>query len=190
MINVEARHARPRIIHQNSSQQIEQIATKSGFAKSERHLHLLGLTNSMIGPRLSITTRMREISKGQLCLRLNTVNFSFGAHKTDIYIERKYHRSSCAYRTILAHEREHVAINDQVISDFMPVLKNELKAHANSILPRLTRNPDTAGKSMVNRLLLEMKPVIDKFRKKREAANDVIDTDQAYANTQKKCKDW
>ncbi|MAZ02103.1 MAG: hypothetical protein CMN56_03090 [Sneathiella sp.] len=189
-VKIEVVSKKPRLDHGKSSQQIEQIAKKSGFAKSLRHANLLGLTHSSIGPSLGVATKYKALEAGQNCLRLDWVKLTFGARKTNVYIDRKYRKSSCAYKAILKHEMEHVRINERVIEEYLPIITNELEERAAGVKPFYTKSPKDAGRSIVNRLMFELDPVLEEFNKARMAANDLIDTPAAYAETQAKCTDW
>lgn len=189
-ITIEVVNARPALDHGKSSNQIEMVAKKSGYAKSTRHASLLGLTYSFITPRLGAATKYKRVKSGKYCLRLDRVSLKFGAQKTSIYIDRKYKKGTCAYKAIMAHELEHVRINERVIADYVPKIKRELTERAASIRPFFTKSPKTAGKSIANRLLLELDPLLDEFNVIRMKANDVIDTQESYAATQAKCSDW
>ncbi|MEX1034513.1 MAG: hypothetical protein WDZ54_01050 [Sneathiella sp.] len=189
-VRIEVISAKPRFDHGKSSQQIERIAKKSGFAKSSRHTNLLGLTHSAIGPSLGVATKYKIIERGKYCLRLDWVKLTFGARKTNVYIDRKYRKDTCAYKAILAHELEHVRINERVIKEYLPIITRELEARAAGIRPFYTKNSKVAGQSIVNRLMFELDPMLEEFNKARMAANDLIDTPAAYAATQAKCIDW
>ena len=189
-IKVEVVNAKPELNHRKSSGQIERVAKKSGYAKSTRHASLLGLTSSSVGPSLGATTKYKVINPDKTCLRLDRVKLTFGARKTDVYIDRKYRKGSCPYKTILAHEMEHVRINNRVIAEYVPRIKRELAERAGGIKPFFTKNLKRAGQSIVNRLMLELDPLIEEFNDARMMANDVIDTQESYAATHAKCKDW
>ena len=122
-IKIEVVRAKPKLNHRKSSDQIERVAKKSGYAKSTRHASLLGLTHSSIGPSLGTATKYKVIKPGKYCLRLEEVRLTFGSRKTSIYIDRKYRKDSCAYNAIYAHEMEHVRINERVINEYIPKIK-------------------------------------------------------------------
>ena len=189
-IDIRVASAVPKIDHGKSSDQIERIAKKSGYARSSEHANLLGLTHSSIGPSLGASTKYTQVIPGKYCIRLDTVKLTFGARRTDIYVDRKYRESSCAYQAILEHEKEHVRINEKIVEDYIPKLTKELASRAAAIKPFFTKHPKQAGRSMINRLLFELDPMLKEFGLARESANDVIDTREAYAETQKKCDDW
>ena len=69
-------------------------------------------------------------------------------------------------------------------------ISKEFKKRAHAVKPFYTRDPKKAAQFIIKRLTSEMKPVLKKFAEKREKANDVIDTNEAYAETQAKCNDW
>ncbi|MCF8466160.1 MAG: hypothetical protein K9G33_02040 [Sneathiella sp.] len=151
---------------------------------------MLGLTHSSIGPSIGASTKYKQLKSGQYCLRLETVKLTFGARKTDIYIDRKYRNDTCAYQAILEHEEEHVRINKKMIDEYLPKITEVLTERAAAIRPFFTKHPKDAGKSIVNRLLFELDPVLTEFNEARKKANDVIDTRDSYAATQAKCDDW
>lgn len=182
--------ARPKLNRKKTGQQIERIAKKSGYAKTRGHGGLLGLTHSSIGPSFAVSTKYIEVEKGRYCLKLRKVDFTFGIRKSEIYVDRKYRKSSCAYKVIYAHEKQHVRINEKTVNDYAPKISKELKKRAAAIKPFYTDNPKKAAQSIINQLTLDMKPILQKFADQREKANDVIDTNEAYTATQAKCSDW
>lgn len=189
-VTIEIVNAEPVLDHSKSSRQIEIVAKKSGYAKSTRHANLLGLTYSFITPKLGAATKYTAEKSGKYCIRLDRVSLKFGAHKTNIYIDRKYRKETCPYETILAHELEHVRINEQIIAEYVPKIKRELAERAAAIRPFHTTSPKTAGRSIANRLLFELDPLLDEFNAVRMQANNIIDTPESYAATQAKCNDW
>ena len=189
-VKIEVVSIKPRFDHSKSSQQIERIAKKSGFSKSLRHASLLGLTHSSIGPSLGVATKYKVLEGGKKCLRLDWVKLTFGARKTNIYIDRKYRKGTCAYKAILAHELEHVRINERVIEEYLPIITEELKERSAGVRPFYTKNSKDAGRSIVNRLMFELDSVLEDFNRARMEENDLIDTPAAYAATQAKCADW
>lgn len=189
-VDIKVVSAAPSLDHGKSSDQIERIAKKSGFAKSSSHANLLGLTHSSTGPTLSAATNSQEVVPGKYCVRLDRVRLTIGSRKTNVYIDRKYRKTSCAYKTILAHEMEHVRINEQIVQDYVPKIRQELQERAAGIEPFYTKNPKKARRSIANRLLFELDPLLEEFNEARLRANDVIDTPEAYAATQAKCRDW
>jgi hypothetical protein len=182
--------AKPKLNRRKSGTQIEKIAKKSGYAKPKGHGNLLGLTHSSIGPSIALSTKYIEAGDGQFCLKLRRVDFIFGIRKSEIFVDRQYSKSSCAFKVIFAHEMEHVKINEKVLDDFSNKISKEFRKRAFAVKPFYTRDPKKAAQSIIKRLTSEMKPILNRFSKKREIANDVIDTNEAYADTQAKCNDW
>lgn len=187
---IEEVASKPSLNRKKTAGQIERVAKKSGYIKPKGHGSLLGLTHASFTPSLRVGTRYEEVEDGRFCLRLSKVVLSFGIRKTEIYIDRKYRKSTCAYKEILAHEREHVKINQRVVDEYRPKVSKELKKHASRIKPFYTRDPDRAMKSIINQLSFDLKPIFKEFGDKREKANEVIDTPASYEATRKRCKDW
>ncbi|MEH6544837.1 MAG: hypothetical protein V7701_00305 [Sneathiella sp.] len=182
--------AKSKLNRKKTGKQIERIAKKSGYSKPKGHGGLLGLTHSSIGPSFAVSTKYIEVEKGRYCLKLRKVDFTFGIRKSEIYVDRKYRKSSCAYKVIYAHEKQHVRINEKTVNDYAPKISKELKKRAAAIKPFYTDNPKEAAQLIIKKLTVSMKPILQKFADQREKANDVIDTNEAYTATQAKCSDW
>jgi len=182
--------AKPTINNRKTSKQIEIVARKSRYVTPKGYKRLLGLNNATVARNIGISTTYRKQKNGQSCIRLEKVTLEFGLSKTDIYVDRKYRKSSCAYKATLEHENEHTKINQKVIDEYAPLLKRELKERAAEIKPFLTRDPDLAIQSIINRISFDLKPLIEEFSEARQKANDVIDTKQSYRETNRKCRDW
>lgn len=187
---IEEVSAKPSLNRKKTAGQIERVAKKSGYIKPKGHGSLLGLTHASFTPSISVGTRSLEVEKGKFCLRLSQVTLTFGIRKTEIYIDRKYRKSTCAYKEILAHEQEHVRINQRVVDEYTPKVSKKLKKYASMVKPFFTRDPDKAMQSIINRLSSDLKPIFKEFGEQREKANDVIDTRASYEATRKRCKDW
>lgn len=190
IVKIKYVKAKSKLNRKKSGSQIEKIAKKSGYAKPTGHGNLLGLTHSSIGPSFAVSTKYIKAGEGQYCLKLRRVDFTFGIRKSEVFVDRQYSKSSCAYKVIYAHELEHVRINEKVVDDFSRKISKEFKKRAHAVKPFYTRDPKKAAQFIIKRLTSEMKPVLKKFAEKREKANDVIDTNEAYAETQAKCNDW
>lgn len=183
-------NAKSTLNRRKSGRQIERIAKKSGYSKPQSHGGLLGLTHSSIGPSFAVSTKYIEVEKGRYCLKLSKVEFTFGIRKSEIYVDRKYRKSSCAFKVIYTHEKEHARINEKTVNDYAPKISKELKKRVAAIKPFYTDNPKEAAQTIIRKLTMDMKPILKKFSNQRGKANDVIDTNEAYSATQAKCSDW
>ncbi|PHQ72209.1 MAG: hypothetical protein COB93_01210 [Sneathiella sp.] len=189
-IDIKRITAKPTINHKKNSRQIEAVAKKSNFVKAKGYKRLLGLNNVSLAQNISVSTSHSKAKDGRYCIRLEKVSFDFGIRKTEIYIDRKYRKSTCAYKVTLEHENEHTRLNQKTVDEYRPRIKKDLKKSVVQIKPFLTRDPNFAIQSIISRISFDMKPLLEEFSAARQAANDVIDTKQSYLATHRKCNDW
>lgn len=177
----------------NRSKTSAQITT---FAKSVEAFkppvsgRLLGLAYTQIHTNLGVEIQGIPVSNSENCIRLATVRFEFGNKKSEIFIARKYRPGTCAYKAILVHEKEHMLINKQLQKQYAKKIKEELQKSANRIRPYHTKRTKEAAKSMANRLVHEMTPLIREFREVKRVANLNIDTARSYKRVRRKCGSW
>ena len=105
---------------------------------------------------------------------------------------REYSVRSCAYRAILAHENEHVAFANKLITRYGPRLRSALTS---LLIPKARASwlVDTVGDgvrmadSLIERLL---KPIWEEIKVEADKGNARIDLPISYKRVQDRCRDW
>jgi len=69
------------------------------------------------------------------CVGVKDINAVIGYSDFLIKIDMRHKQNSCAYKTVLAHEGDHITAYLSVIDDFQDDLKKSVYSAANSILP-------------------------------------------------------
>ena len=110
----------------------------------------------------------------------------------DIYVAREYRRGSCAYRAILAHERQHMSTSQKQIDRFLPRLRWVLTSLR---IPTGARpifvTSAAAAKTQVRALMKELaEPLFREIGQALRAAQAKLDSPASYRRLRKKCKRW
>lgn len=175
--------------HRLSQHQIDKIFQSEGSATSGIMGKPVGLTRTAVS--LDFQTRVQPVrlDDGSYCLRLSEVDAVVRFVDTVVYIDRKYRVGSCAFRTILEHEHEHVAINRMMLQRFAPHIRAELE-RAVSRFPVVVSDLAQSRDLPLALLQQDLDPVLTAFNSARELANDAIDTSGNYHDTHARCRVW
>ncbi|OUR75249.1 hypothetical protein A9Q83_17590 [Alphaproteobacteria bacterium 46_93_T64] len=181
--------AKTTINRSKTSDQITRFAKKISAYKRSKGKRLLGLAYTEMSSGMGVEVRGSRTGN-RTCISLKKVKFSFSRVHSEIFVARKYKPGTCAYKVILAHEREHMKINDKVQAKYAKKIKKLVSSRANMVRPYITSKPKAAPKALINRLNNEIKPLVAQFNKERKRLNEKIDTPKSYAKVHSKCAKW
>ena len=152
----------------------------------------MGLTVAQLTVNMQARSFVREDSSGA-CIGLDELTVNIGFPQIDVYIDKKYRPGTCPYNVIKEHENYHVRVQQEGLTFFGPKIKEAFNIAANKIEPRSLSSPSQA-QNVLNQMVAEVKkdvdPLIKYIEKRLREENEVIDTDQSYRETTKKCKKW
>ncbi len=111
-------------------------------------------------------------------------------HALDIFVATEYRRSSCAYRAILSHEKDHVRIAREYLGRFVPRFEEALRSR-NLPTPNRPQFTKKGPGEVVKLQLAELvEPVFEELNAEMARAQAALDTPQRYARVQSRCDDW
>jgi hypothetical protein len=190
-IHVTGNLLRPTYHHEYSTEQIESM---SGLRAPSRAAHEPGLTlfEYEISSQYEMSEKGRSPNEA-LLIWAKSIDVNFSITRMEVFVSNKYAEGSCQYRTILAHENTHVAINERAYKKYKALLIQALKR--DRFLPTQARPLRVAsekeGEEILDRHLKGiLTPLEDRFRTEDKRENAKIDTPASYARTQAKCGDW
>ena len=108
------------------------------------------------------------------CVGIKNVNAVIGYSEFLVKIDMRHKVDSCSYKTVLAHEAEHINAYLSVIDDFKSDLKNSVYSAANSIMPVYVKNSadiDNAINDINNKL--QTHPDLILIKQKISAAEEI-----------------
>ncbi|MGC2854924.1 hypothetical protein ACM64Y_05575 [Novispirillum sp. DQ9] len=155
---------------------------------SGRRVH--GLTHSSLGYQLQGSFDAVGLPDGSWCLWPRSVEADLGYSDTTVYVARDYPPGTCAFDAVLAHEHEHVGINEQVVADHAGRLRDALLRLARQGFP--LAGPDPAvlrarGQAMMDAGFRDALTPLLADRTRRNAA---IDTESSYRALNGRCDRW
>ena len=109
-----------------------------------------------------------------------------------IYVAREYKKSSCAYREILRHEKEHVSIARRNLERYKPKVRSALTS---LLIPHPDRpieieSAELADAEMQRVYQRLLAPIFKEMVQSLHAAQGAIDTPASYAKVRRRCRKW
>ena len=173
-----------------SIKDVRQLYSRPGQRIGSTHNNAIGITYAEIALSLSASTRSIPRERGGYCVYLDEVRANFGFEKFEVYIGREYRPGTCEYRTILDHENEHVAINNAVVREFGPRIRQSIEQQLGVMPPLFAPSVNTGSRRAIQELQDRVEPVVSAFKQEQRQRNGAIDTQQAYGVLQELCSDW
>jgi len=177
--------------HDLSTSQIEAMRNAH---LSRAGLHNPGLTEAEEELHNNFEIRAFQNSKGgSICLWVDSVDLEFSYVKMDVYISSQYREGSCPYNAILAHEKQHVAINQRVLLKYKVLMGLALKMNRDiptKANPLSVRSVENGKKLIQDRISRIVNPLYELFQREVRQENAKIDTRENYHRVQARCRDW
>lgn len=151
--------------------------------------HRVGLTQMILNLELKLDTNRVIMGTDDPDFWLSAVDITFGYRSIDIYIASKYPPGTCQYEAVLAHEREHVRADSEVVEAFAKKVKAiefalHLPTPANPWQGKAARDGHKRAKAKVEELLV---PLLAEMERKRRAASEALDPSDHRAFVQNAC---
>lgn len=182
------------IDHSLNQRQIAALMSKvSGNGSTSRgsDRRVVGLTVSEVGTKLSFDAQMAGASKASgYCVVIKKLNIQLYYQKQTIYVPREYGQQTCAYKAVLAHERQHARIDRDVLFAHAKDIKRQAVIEINA-LGAIYATTRADVKSRPTEIInARLDSAFARYRNNRESRHGAIDTNREYARVQAQCKDW
>ncbi len=167
-----------------------QLQTFPGHSTGPRESRgglVLGLAHATFGERWQISAYYQPQPGGGVCAGLSRLAVSFGFQERVIYVARELPQGTCIQQEVYAHEMKHVAVDEGLLKEFIPVFKRRLevvvarqgaiRAHSQNQATALLRQPIDAA----------VKGLMQEFANEREKRQMKVDTIQEYRRVSGSC---
>jgi hypothetical protein len=119
--------------------------------------------------------------KNGYCVSLRSVDININVPEFVINIDKRLKPNTCAYKIVLAHEKDHVNVNKNVMNKNIDNLKKAVSNAANSIKPVFVsdiNNNDSVQQDIQQQIesYTEVKNMKEKIQQEMEKNNEDIDT--------------
>lgn len=125
---------------------------------------------------------------GHNCFYLTSLKLQFGYVRRLVQIAREVPKGSCMYNEIREHEYKHVAVDNAIVTDNLPMVTSSLQRFVASYGPIEAADSAAAAAQLETALKSAMKPTISHLYDLTEAAQEKVDTDAEYARVDDACR--
>lgn len=147
----------------------------------------LGLTHYM--PVLEIRPMgiAKDLPDGTTCFHVEKVDITFGYKDVTVYVAKEIPEQSCGFNEILAHEQKHVAVQQKIFDDYIPLLQQKVKTYLAENGTRQSSDYADASNWLYNNLQSLIADIMkDVFTENTRLQRD-IDTLQEYERVSRSC---
>jgi len=155
--------------------------------------HHQGRTQGLYRAEFALRSRVDFARTGQgdsACVWIEKLALEIAIVERKIYVVRKRRPGSCAYESVLAHERKHQAVDDELLREETSLIRRGLEEALAALPPAspVPRAEEDAARARlaaaVKTALARVLKTLDAERKVRQAA---IDTPQEYRRVAAAC---
>jgi len=125
---------------------------------------------------------------GHNCFYLTSLKVQFGYVRRLVQIAREVPKGSCMYNEIREHEYKHVAVDNAVVTDNLPMVTSSLQRFVASYGPIEAADSAAAAAQLETALKSALNPTINHLYDLTEAAQEKVDTDAEYARVDDACR--
>lgn len=181
-----------KVVHRagHTRSDLKRIQERHGGKETKRGWYPLGLTQAELRIDMRLGVRVVPVSANRFCAAPVKVEVTAGFTTFVIYIDRKYRRGGCAYRAILDHEEEHVAVYRDTLRRYAPWIEERLALEVRRLRPVTVGSRERAAERVKKLLMGKLRPLVKKMETAAELANAEIDTVTSYRAIQAKCRKW
>ncbi|WP_085557176.1 hypothetical protein [Azospirillum agricola] len=158
----------------------------SGPAGSARG-HVLGLTQARYGEQSQVSALFQRLPDGSYCASANVLTVSFGFQQRVVHVARELPPGSCIHGEVLAHEMRHVAVDEALLREFAPVIRQRLDEAVARLAPVRSRSQQQAMASVRRPLEAAMRTAMQEFGRERDRRQAQVDTVEEYARIRQVC---
>lgn len=171
-----------------TAEEIEAMARGQKIEDDEHHPSGVTVSETLLSlDSTAFAVHSRDAREDGECIYLDRVNATFGWRAHSMYVASGIPPGQCLYAAVLEHEKEHAAINAEVLIEFAPRIKAALEAILVREVPTFQRRPGTAVRDAVERLNNGMDEILADFQMETARRNAVIDTPERRLATTLSC---
>ena len=149
--------------------------------------HVLGLTQARYGEQSQVSALFKAMGDGTYCSAPRAVTVTFGFQKRTVHVAREIPAESCLHGEVLAHEMRHVAVDEELLREFMPQIRSRLEEVVARLEPVRSRSQAQAMAAIRRPLESAMRGIMRDFGRERDRRQARIDTVEEYERVSRVC---
>lgn len=180
--------------HISSSKSLKQInSSAKGHGLVGKGEVALGTTESRVSTDMSIQftwSQRRPGTGSRVCVRIKSVDLTFGHSKLLVNLPREYKRGSCEYKVVLRHEMAHVQVNRTGVRKYARVLKSAISQELQRSRTIEASSMSRGTKTFQNRLKAVIAKTTKRFNKDIKVLHGKIDGPGSPYGAKGMCRSW
>lgn len=150
--------------------------------------YMQGLTDVTYATQPRFVTESHELADGRWCSSLKKLTVEFGlAGPATVYIAREIPEGSCRYRTVLAHEMQHVGISQHAVSEASDDIRGRIEDAAQRLSPAYGKSAEASSDLLKASFMKVIGEVTRRHIARAELENAAIDTRRSYELLSAQC---
>ncbi len=149
--------------------------------------HVLGLTLARYGEQSQVSALFRAMGDGTYCASASTVTISFGFQQRIVHVASEIPVNSCLHGEVLAHEMRHVAVDEALLREMMPMIRIRLDQVLEGMAPVRSRSQAQAMAAIRRPLESAMRRIMQEFGRERDRRQAQVDTVEEYERVSRVC---
>jgi hypothetical protein len=166
-----------------------QAAAPGGLAAANprlRHYFGQSLTRTRLDARL--TAEDVALADGRGCAVPRRIDVVLRFVQREMRVAAETHGDACLVREVETHELRHVALDNDMIETFRPMLERRVREFARTLVPTASDSFGEAKTQLATRLRSEVRHVYEEFEGMRHRRHrEEIDTPEEYARVMTMC---
>ncbi len=189
-VNLQLDLGDPQYVYDLDTEGIREVVSDiQGYVAGPWHLPL-GLTVHELGMRFETKFFIRMARTPGYCVALAEAKVTVGYKDRTVYISSNYAKGSCEFDAILAHEREHLQINQGVLNDYKAKFRAVLRRMRRGKKVIFVHRKSAARSAYILHLRRQFKPLVAEMKAVLARKNGAIDTKENYRRNLAQCDDW
>jgi hypothetical protein len=87
----------------------------------------LGITRYRPFVEFRVPVKTTTFPDGTSCAEIERADVTIGYKEVTIYIANDVPQGTCGFDEIMAHEHKHIAVNRQILQDYVPIIRDSLR---------------------------------------------------------------
>lgn len=167
--------------------QLTRLPGRTPGPASTADSHVLGLTQARYGEQSQVSALFKTMGDGTYCASASALTISFGFQQRIVHVASEIPAGSCLHGEVLAHEMRHVAVDEALLQEMMPQIRNRLEQAIAEMAPVRSRSQSQAMAAVRRPLESAMRRIMQDFGRERDRRQAQVDTVEEYERVSRVC---
>ena len=124
---------------------------------------------------------------GQTCLHLEDATVEFGYHDVIVYVANEIPYQSCGFTAIYDHEQKHIAVNQELLQEYTPLIQSTLEDYLNRFGVICTNDPDQTKQELDTHFQTMLNQWNEQIATENHRRQQLVDSTEEYQRITNSC---